>query len=143
MEPIVKAALAVHTKVATTFLPTAVKFHYIFNLRDLSNIFQGILFSAPEAFKTPLQMCRLYMHEATRVYSDKLTEEKAEFKIVRHIAYGPYADEISPFGQKSPYCDQNRNVDKKSKFWPKIEILSKNRNFGQKSKFCQKIEMLA
>lgn len=76
VESIVKTALTVHSKVASTFLPTAVKFHYIFNLRDLSNIFQGILFSTAEAFKTPVQMCRLYMHEATRVYSDKLTEEK-------------------------------------------------------------------
>ena len=39
-EKIVAAGLALHTKVAASFLPTAIKFHYIFNLRDLSNIFQ-------------------------------------------------------------------------------------------------------
>ena len=39
-EKIVNIALELHQKVTTTFLPTAIKFHYIFNLRDLSNIFQ-------------------------------------------------------------------------------------------------------
>ena len=39
-EKLITAALELHHKVTTTFLPTAIKFHYIFNLRDLSNIFQ-------------------------------------------------------------------------------------------------------
>eukprot|EP00041_Stephanoeca_diplocostata_P039521 m.1633795 g.1633795 ORF g.1633795 m.1633795 type:complete len:4492 (+) comp25411_c0_seq1:204-13679(+) len=71
---LVEAAVKLHDKVASNFLPTAVKFHYLFNLRDLTNIFQGMHFSQPDSFKTPISMVRLYMHEATRVYSDKLTD---------------------------------------------------------------------
>ncbi|XP_055096955.1 dynein axonemal heavy chain 17 [Symphalangus syndactylus] len=73
---LVAAALALHQKIAATLLPTAIKFHYVFNLRDLSNIFQGLLFSTAEVLKTPLDLVRLWLHEAERVYGDKMVDEK-------------------------------------------------------------------
>uniref|UniRef100_A0A8C4U7P5 Dynein axonemal heavy chain 17 n=1 Tax=Falco tinnunculus TaxID=100819 RepID=A0A8C4U7P5_FALTI len=72
---LVAAALALHQKVTSTFLPTAFKFHYLFNLRDLSNIFQGLLFSTPECLKSPVDLVRLWLHEAGRVYGDRLVDE--------------------------------------------------------------------
>ncbi|NXE57526.1 DYH17 protein, partial [Casuarius casuarius] len=73
---LIAAALALHQKVTSTFLPTAIKFHYLFNLRDLSNIFQGLLFSTPECLRGPLDLVRLWLHEAGRVYGDKLVDDK-------------------------------------------------------------------
>ncbi|XP_068619246.1 dynein beta chain, ciliary-like [Battus philenor] len=75
VDTIVNTALSLHNKLASTFLPTAVKFHYIFNLRDLSNIFQGILFTTGDVIKASSDLIRLWMHEATRVYSDKLVDD--------------------------------------------------------------------
>lgn len=37
---LVQASICLHQKMTQNFLPTAIRFHYIFNLRDISNIFQ-------------------------------------------------------------------------------------------------------
>ncbi len=63
---IVQATLQLHTKVSLVFMPTAVKFHYIFNLRDLSNVFQGLLFATNDCVSTPTEIVRLWCHETHR-----------------------------------------------------------------------------
>lgn len=70
--PLVTMGLALHSRISLAFLPTAIKFHYIFNLRDLNNIYQGILYSNKETCPEPEDLCRLYVHEAYRVYGDKM-----------------------------------------------------------------------
>ena len=72
----VQASIQLHNRCAQIFLPTATKFHYIFNLRDLSNLFQGLLFSGNECLQLQTDFIRLWMHETQRVYSDKLSDEK-------------------------------------------------------------------
>ncbi|XP_034468683.1 dynein heavy chain 11, axonemal isoform X3 [Hippoglossus hippoglossus] len=73
---LIQAAICLHQKISQNFMPTAIRFHYIFNLRDLSNIFQGILFALPESIRYPMDLVHLWLHESSRVYSDKLMEEK-------------------------------------------------------------------
>uniref|UniRef100_A0A6I8NYC7 Dynein axonemal heavy chain 11 n=1 Tax=Ornithorhynchus anatinus TaxID=9258 RepID=A0A6I8NYC7_ORNAN len=73
---LIQATAALHQMMVQNFLPTAVKFHYIFNLRDISNIFQGILFGTPECLKEPNDFLRLWLHESSRVYGDKMVDSK-------------------------------------------------------------------
>ena len=73
---IVNATVALHKKCAQIFSPTAVKFHYIFNLRDLSNVFQGVLYSTNECVNTTEDLLKLWTHEVQRVYRDKLADTK-------------------------------------------------------------------
>ncbi|XP_072903303.1 LOW QUALITY PROTEIN: dynein axonemal heavy chain 11 [Hemitrygon akajei] len=73
---VVRASICLHQKMSQIFLPTAIRFHYVFNLRDLSNIFQGILFVTPHCVRLPTDLISLWLHESSRVYADKLMEEK-------------------------------------------------------------------
>ncbi|XP_075760265.1 dynein axonemal heavy chain 17 isoform X2 [Pelodiscus sinensis] len=109
LSPLISGVLALHQKITSSFLPTAIKFHYVFNLRDLSNIFQGLLFSTAECLKTPLDLVRLWLHEAERVYGDKLIDEKDKESFGRVLAATckKYFDELGEgllFAKPNIYC---------------------------------------
>ena len=78
---LIKATIELHDSVSLKFIPSTKKFHYLFNLRDLSNVFQGLcLAQVGDSFsaKTAVQ---LWYHECTRVFSDRLVspEDCAQF----------------------------------------------------------------
>uniref|UniRef100_K3W732 AAA+ ATPase domain-containing protein n=1 Tax=Globisporangium ultimum (strain ATCC 200006 / CBS 805.95 / DAOM BR144) TaxID=431595 RepID=K3W732_GLOUD len=69
---LIKAALSLHTSVVNTFRKTAANFHYEFNVRHLSNVFQGLIASKKQRFTTTEKFVLLWLHESERVYGDRL-----------------------------------------------------------------------
>ncbi len=69
---VLNAALQLHHAVAATFRKSARNFHYEFNIRHLSNVFQGLLMADPEQFTSPAKLVSLWLHESERVYGDRL-----------------------------------------------------------------------
>lgn len=69
------ATIDIYNSVATKMLPTPAKIHYLFNLRDISKIFQGLLRCNKNYHVTKHLMLRLWIHECFRVFSDRLIDE--------------------------------------------------------------------
>nr|XP_057927446.1 dynein axonemal heavy chain 10-like isoform X3 [Doryrhamphus excisus] len=56
--------------------PTPAKFHYIFNLRDLSRVYNGLTLTEPERFSTVSIFVRVWRNECLRIFHDRLIDEK-------------------------------------------------------------------
>ncbi|XP_058525212.1 dynein axonemal heavy chain 14 isoform X2 [Ochotona princeps] len=64
----------IYQHVSQNMLPTPAKCHYMFNLRDVFKLLQGLLQADKSVITSVERAALLVAHEATRVFHDRLTE---------------------------------------------------------------------
>lgn len=82
---LVKATTEVYNIVKSKLKRTPIKFHYTFNIRDISKIFQGFCQITPQAINNKDKAVKLWKHETLRVIGDKLVshdDKNILFKII-------------------------------------------------------------
>ncbi|KAI9141400.1 dynein heavy chain and region D6 of dynein motor-domain-containing protein [Paraphysoderma sedebokerense] len=69
-----KMTIELYHSIISTFLPTPAKIHYLFNLRDISRVFQGMLRAQRDYYDSQDALIKLWIHELYRVFHDRLIE---------------------------------------------------------------------
>ncbi|KAG2470484.1 DYH10 protein, partial [Polypterus senegalus] len=85
------STLELYKNIIRDLPPTPSKFHYIFNLRDLSRVYNGLILTTPERFLTVAQFVRVWRNECLRVFHDRLINEADKtlvFEITLSRGYG-------------------------------------------------------
>nr|CAH8820074.1 unnamed protein product [Trichobilharzia regenti] len=123
VDSLVEACMIAHDKISAVFLPTAIRFHYLFNLRDLTNIFQCLLFAQPDVFPTVISVIRQYRHEAIRVYTDKMIDMNDVETALKHITFGitnqfPDISIHQITSEPLLYCSFNKGLSAERQYGP-------------------------
>eukprot|EP00759_Apiculatamorpha_spiralis_P058926 PhF_6_TR948/c0_g1_i1/m.1749/K10408/DNAH; dynein heavy chain, axonemal len=75
MMPImVRSSITIFEKCCKSFVPTPAHVHYSFNLRDVSRVFAFIYDVDAKTIKAPQSLLRLWIHENSRIYRDRLID---------------------------------------------------------------------
>ena len=75
-DTITTATLELYNRIVRDLPPTPSKFHYIFNLRDLSRIYHALSLITPDRFDIPDSLVRVWRNECHHVFYDRLTNDK-------------------------------------------------------------------
>uniref|UniRef100_A0A8C4VAF4 Dynein axonemal heavy chain 3 n=1 Tax=Falco tinnunculus TaxID=100819 RepID=A0A8C4VAF4_FALTI len=100
----IQATMSIYKMAVDNFLPTPLKSHYVFNLRDFSRVVQGVL--APV-----YKLIRLWIHEVYRVFYDRLVDEedrKVFFQMVQETTSNSFKQSFNKVFSDNP--DSNVKV---------------------------------
>lgn len=103
---ITMATYKLYEKIKDALPRSPLKFHYIFNLRDLSKIYQGLLRSEPEQYTKKTQFLKLWRNECMRVFVDRLiTKEDIKLvagEMIPDLLKESFGEEIQSYACQDP-----------------------------------------
>lgn len=85
---VILGSIDIYKTAMNELLPTPMKSHYLFNLRDLAKVIFGICMSEKERVQNPEQLTRLWVHEIMRVFGDRLTNDEDKIFLIDHLRKG-------------------------------------------------------
>lgn len=96
------STIEIYNKIQEDLRPTPAKFHYLFNLRDVSKVVQGLCMTKPISISNDDIFMRLWVNESMRVFYDRLIndEDRAWFRsfvvelIAKNFKMSPDKDEL-------------------------------------------------
>eukprot|EP00727_Mastigamoeba_balamuthi_P012891 m51a1_g8224 putative dynein heavy chain axonemal (4742) ;mRNA; r:111319-133683 len=126
VDNVVKATIDVYNTCMAELLPTPSKSHYMFNMRDLSKVFQGLMSASPQYVVTPQELACLWLHECSRAFEDRLVD-RTDRKWFRKILKSSLSNHLNMTTEIIPskpliYGDiLDRNMDVESRVYRRIE----------------------
>jgi len=103
-EKMTSCMMGMYTNIVQALPPTPSKFHYIFNLRDLSRVYEGMLRCVPDKVNTQQNFVRLWRNECLRVFYDRLNSDVDRAFVNEELAQAiktTYAEQ-APHALKDP-----------------------------------------
>lgn len=85
-EPLSIATLSLFKNISEQFLPTPAKSHYVFNMRDMSKVIQGLYQVNRFYIDNKVSIYRVWVHESLRVYYDRLVSEEDRVNLKKLIS---------------------------------------------------------
>ena len=118
-QKLTELTLKVYAQITAALPPTPSKFHYLFNLRDLGRVYQGVMQATPDKFDQPHMIARVWRNETMRVFCDRLINDEDRTLVSGMIedliksAFGGDAAAIMAnpclFGDFLGICNQNED----------------------------------
>ena len=84
-EAAVSSTVEIFDKIQEELRPTPAKFHYLFNLRDVSKVVQGLCMAKPVSIQSDEVFLRLWVNESFRVFHDRLINDSDRRWFIRYI----------------------------------------------------------
>ena len=116
VKKITAATLRLYYYIIEKMPPTPSKFHYIFNLRDLSRVYEGLCNATTDIIDAHPKFVRLWRNECDRIFCDRLTtveDQDVYFKEIIEIVKKEFPDcQADVLAQPSLFGDFDGAVER-------------------------------